>query len=268
VVDASRRVAVDEGVPFGSKGGRELRADVYRPPPGAALRPGILLVHGGSWFGGEPAMMRGYCILMARQGYPCVASEYRLTGEAKWPAQIDDVHAAIRWMREKGPDFGIDPERLVLWGQSAGAHLTLLAAAQIANDGGGAHGASNPIAACVNYYPATSLEAGMGKAWEHAQALLPGASAEQWRAMSPLGQAGAGFPPTLLLHGGNDDTVATDQSLRLFESLRAAGVPVDLHVYAGQPHGFDLDRTFARHSVEVISLFLSRYAALPETEGE
>ena len=100
-------------------------------------------VHGGGWRFGEPAMMRGYCILMARHGYPCMASEYRFTGEAPWPAQIDDVQAAISWLRENGAQCGVNPGQIVLWGGSAGGHLILQAAAEISN----AQGKSSPIAA-------------------------------------------------------------------------------------------------------------------------
>lgn len=255
MAEPSARVRIEEGVAFAPAGGRELHCDVFRPPGQAAPQPGILLVHGGSWHSGGPAMMRGYGILMARHGYPCVASEYRLSDEAKWPAQLDDVLAAIGWMRDQAEDLRIDPDRLVLWGLSAGSHMTLLAAARLAGEG-------SPIAASVNHYPITSLEPALGTAWEHAQRLPEDPATADWAAMSPLTHVGAGFPPTLLLHGSADAMVALDQSLRLHEALRQAGVPADLSVFADQPHGFDLQRAFALHSIEVVRFFLSRYAPL------
>ncbi|MYE45387.1 MAG: alpha/beta hydrolase [Chloroflexi bacterium] len=255
MAEPSERVRIEEGVVFASAGGRELRCDVFRPAGETGPQPGILLVHGGSWHGGEPAMMRGYGILMARHGYPCVVGEYRLTGEAKWPAQLDDVLAAVAWMRDEAGELGIDPDRLVLWGQSAGSHMSLLAAARPV-------GEANPIAASVNYYPITSLEPALGTAWEHAQQLPEDPATADWAAMSPLTHVGAGFPPTLLLHGSADAMVALGQSQRLYEELTASGVPVDLTVFADEPHGFDLKRAFALHSVEVIRFFLSRYAPL------
>ena len=94
MTEPKARVQIEEGVAFASAGGRELRCDVFRPAGQTGPQPGVLFVHGGSWHGGGRAMMRGYGILMARNGYPCVASEYRLSGEAKWPAQLDDVLAA------------------------------------------------------------------------------------------------------------------------------------------------------------------------------
>ena len=255
MAEPAARVQIEEGVAFASAGERELRCDVFRPANQSGPQPGILLVHGGGWHSGGPAMMRGYGILMARNGYPCVASEYRLSGEAKWPAQLDDVLAAIGWMRDQAEDLRIDPDRLVLWGLSAGSHMTLLAAARLS-------GEDSPIAASVNHYPITSLEPALGTAWEHAQRLPEDPATADWAAMSPLTHVTAGFPPTLLMHGSADTMVALDQSLRLYEALRHAGVPTDLTVFAEQPHGFDLQRAFAFHSIEVARFFLSRYAPL------
>ncbi|MYB42286.1 MAG: alpha/beta hydrolase [Chloroflexi bacterium] len=260
MAEPSARVQIEEGVAFASAGGRELRCDAFRPAGQSGPQPGILLVHGGGWHMGAPAMMRGYGILMARHGYPCVASEYRLSGEAKWPAQFDDVLAAIRWMQDEAGELGIDPARLVLWGLSAGSHMSLLAAARLS-------GEASPIAATVNHYPITSLEPALGTAWEHAQRLPEDPATADWAAMSPLSHVGAGFPPTLLLHGSADAMVVLDQSLRLYEALTGAGVPTDLAVFADQPHGFDLQRAFALQSIEVVRFFLSRYAPLT-AEGD
>ena len=95
----SARGTVEEGVVFGTGGDRDLRCDIYRPPDGAANGSAVLLVHGGGWSSGDRTQLRGYGILLGREGYLCVAPEYRLTGEAPWPAQIEDVKAAIRWTR-------------------------------------------------------------------------------------------------------------------------------------------------------------------------
>src|SRR5579884_3018970 len=90
-------VSVRDGVVFGTGGGRDLKCDIYAPPGPAMKAPAVLLLHGGGWRQGEPAMMRGYGLRLAAAGFVCVAPEYRLTGESPWPAQIHDVKAAIRW---------------------------------------------------------------------------------------------------------------------------------------------------------------------------
>ncbi|MDA0364654.1 MAG: alpha/beta hydrolase [Chloroflexi bacterium] len=106
------RVTIDEGVPFGTGGGRRLHADVFTPPGGASAgAPGVVIVHGGGWREGDRSQLRSYGIQLARRGFVAAAIEYRLLAEAPWPAQIHDVKAAIRWMRANAPSLGIDPER-------------------------------------------------------------------------------------------------------------------------------------------------------------
>jgi acetyl esterase/lipase len=103
------RVTVEHDVVFGTGGGRDLKCNVYVPPQPGAGRPAVLLVHGGGWVQGDRSQLHGYGILLGRLGYLCVATEYRLAGEAKWPAQLHDVKAALRWMRANAHQLGIDP---------------------------------------------------------------------------------------------------------------------------------------------------------------
>src|SRR5690349_13815649 len=115
----SGRVTVENDIVFGTGGGRQLRCDVYTPPGAPKDAPGVLLVHGGGWSGGDRSQLKGYGILLGRLGYLCVASEYRLSGESKWPAQIHDVKAALRWMKANATKLGCDPSRIAIEGNSA-----------------------------------------------------------------------------------------------------------------------------------------------------
>src|SRR5438034_7925836 len=93
----SGRVEIEEGVVYGRGGGRDLRCDVFTPPGGVPNgAPGILLVHGGGWRDGDRTQLRGYGVLLGRLGFVSVACEYRLLGESPWPAQVQDVKAALR----------------------------------------------------------------------------------------------------------------------------------------------------------------------------
>src|SRR5262249_9050606 len=117
-------------------GFRPLRLDLYRPRKGgdAAGRPLVVFVHGGGWqaghtrhsgaFGNWP----GVLAMLASKGYVVASVEYRLSGEARFPAAIQDVKTSIRWLRSKSAQFGIDPARVIVWGGSAGGHLAALAA--------------------------------------------------------------------------------------------------------------------------------------------
>ena len=104
------RVRIEQHIVFGTGGGRDLKCDLYVPPRQAAEAPSVLLVHGGAWSGGDRGQLRGYGILLGRKGYVCVCCEYRLSGESKWPSQIEDVKAALRWMRANSGDLRIESE--------------------------------------------------------------------------------------------------------------------------------------------------------------
>ena len=262
------RVTVEEGVIFGQGGGRDLRCDVYLPPGRPERSPAVLLVHGGAWRSGDRSQLRGYGVLLGREGYVCVCSEYRLSAEAPWPAQIHDVKAAIRWMRANAERLGIDPDRIAVSGNSAGAHLALMAAgtARVSKfEGeGGNPGVSTRVAAALAIYPAVDLThavVGTDPDGTNAVRELMGATAreEDYRDASPLTYASAGFPPTLLIHGNKDEVVSHHGSVRMYEALEQAGVPAELHIYAGQPHAFDAAPDFGRQCASVMRLFLDRY---------
>lgn len=255
------RVTTREGVVFGTGGGRELRCDIYEPPPAVKNGIGVLLIHGGGWSSGDRSQLKGYGVLLGRRGYTCIASEYRLTGEALWPAQIEDVKCAIRYTRANAASLGIDPDRLVVSGNSAGGHLSLMAGGarkEAAFEGsGGNEAAASDVAAVISFYPPTGLDR---RDWGGMPALFgKGAAVETMRGASPLTYANANFPPTLLIHGNKDEVVPPGEATNMYEALNAAGVPVELHMFANQPHGFDADPKLGRQCAEIMLSFMDRF---------
>lgn len=238
-------VAVEEGLVFGSGGGRELRCDVVTPD-GAENAPAVLVLYGGGWRMGERARVREHCLALARRGFVAVAGEYRLTPESPWPAQIHDVKASIRWMRANAGKLGIDPSRIAAEGHSAGAHLALLAAGtpdmpEFEGDGGNA-GVSSAISAVAAIYPPVAFQV---EGAEKVSGSVPAgalmgqaATVETARAAAPISYASASFPPALLLHGTADKVVPPSATLRMYEALSAAGAEVEMKMYSGLPHGF------------------------------
>lgn len=267
-VGDSGRVTIEEGVVFGTGGGRDLLCDVYTPPGEVKDAPGVLLVHGGGWRQGDRSQLRGYGIMLGRRGYVCVACEYRLIPESLWPAQIHDVKAALRWMRAEAARLGIDPERIAIEGNSAGAHLALLAAgtagrAELEGEGGHAGVPTHVSAAIGVYAPTLFWHEEVEKGGVPIIALHDQPSAEVAAAASPITHVTPGFPPTLLIHGTADTTVPPMASIRMYEELVRAGVPVELHMYAEQPHAFDAQPEFGRQCAAEMLLFLDRYVRHP-----
>jgi acetyl esterase/lipase len=268
------RVTVQNDVVIGTGGGRELKADIYTPPGAPKEAPAVLLIHGGGWIGGDRSQLRGYGFLLGRKGYVCVSCEYRLAPGANWPAQVHDVKAALRWMRANAAELGIDPGRIAVSGNSAGGHLSLMVAGtqnvpEFEGEGGNP-GVSTSVAAAISFYPPVVLQAngrlgsepeGQERNLESAISSLmgPGVPEAAYAGASPSTHAAADFPPTMLVHGTDDDLVPDGESLGMYAALRKAGAPVEMHMFAGQPHGFDADPILGRACADLMLNFLARY---------
>lgn len=257
---------VERDVVFGKGGDVDLHCDIYKPPAGAPVkRTAILHVHGGGFAAGNKNNLAARLQAQSALGYVNVAVQYRLSGVARWPAQIEDVKAAIRWTRANAGKLGIDPARIAVAGYSAGGHLALFAAGtqnspQYEGSGGSA-GAGTQVAACFAYYAVT------GPAWEGFRKGFPmpeGSSEAAWKEAEP-GTHIKGFPPTVLHHGLADVTVRPESSEDFLRLLRAANIPSELHEFAGVPHEFVAHQEFAEAVARLNDFFLERHVITPKT---
>ncbi len=237
-------------------GFRPLELDLYLPPgPDGGVpdhgvpnhggpAPVIVHVHGGGWRRGsrrEPLPLLGadFYDRLAAAGFAVAAIDYRLSGEARFPAPLEDVRTAVSWVRDNAAAYGLDAGRVFLWGDSSGGHLALLAALTGAK-----------VAGVVAWFPVTDLaglpsdvaEAGgepdAGPESREAQLLgaAPRAVPSLAAQASPVTHAGPDAPPILLMHGAADDMVPAAQSIRLAEALSAAGAAVELELVPGATH--------------------------------
>jgi acetyl esterase/lipase len=224
-------------------GFRPLELDLYLPDgpgQGAVPVPVIIHVHGGGWRRGSrrhplPALGQDFYAGLAAQGIAVAAIDYRLSGEARYPAAVDDVRAAVAWARTAlsgyGPaGFAAGP--LVLWGDSAGGHLALLAALT---------GAS--VDGVVAWFPVTDLASLNGDDPQSREALFLGAPAAQVpdlaKEASPITHVHPGAPPVLLMHGDSDAMVPPDHSIRFAKALNEAGGSATLELVPGASHFWD-----------------------------
>ncbi len=261
------KVEITDDLVFGNAGGRELKCDLFMPPTPGDSRPGALVLHGGAWRSGDRRQLRGYGIQLARFGFVTVCSEYRLSGEAPWPAQIHDAKAALRWMRANAAELGLDAARIAVTGNSAGAHLALMIGAtpnepRFEGDSGNA-GVDTTCSAVIAIYPPTRLKSGADIDGA-VTALFGGtADADTESAASPISHVRPDFPPTLLIHGNADTTVPVGASLSMYKALADQGAAVELHVYQGAPHAFDAIPEFGRQVIDIMALFLDRHVVEP-----
>lgn len=236
-------------------GFRPLRLDLYRDAK-AGPRPLVIYVHGGGWVAGNtraagaisdfPAALAG----LAAEGFTVASLEYRLAGEAPHPAQIQDVRAAIRFLKANATRFGIDPARIAVWGGSAGGHLAALAATSC-NDGGfdvkPAPAGDTCVQAAAIWYgvfdfaPILARQGQPGAPAAENQLLRckpADCPAERVANASPAHFFSAKSPPFLLIHGINDSTVPVEQSRLAEAQLQALRVPVTAIYIANVDHSF------------------------------
>lgn len=233
------------GVPYGEvEGGRPLELDLWLPDTGSGPAPLVLFVHGGAWRRGrrDDMGMRtrhwapGPFARIAAAGFAVACADYRLSGEATFPAPLDDLRAALRWLELRAPELGVDTARTVVWGESAGGHLASLLALDPAASASGA----------VIWYAPSDLTVPRGPFDPHSattpEALLlgaaPAAVPERARAASPVARVHRDAPPFLVVHGEQDTMVPVTHGEALAARLRDADVPVELRTVPGADHGW------------------------------
>ncbi|HET9564260.1 MAG TPA: alpha/beta hydrolase [Mycobacterium sp.] len=233
---------------------RPLELDLYLPAEASALVPVVVFLHGGGWqLGSRHSAGPPYAEWspnpferVAQAGIAVASVDYRLTGEAQWPAQLYDAKAAVRWLRARSDEIGIDATRIAAWGESAGGHLAELLGLTGADLDGetGIVGPSSAVVAVAAWYApsdlATVAEDIDSMADDSREALLVGAPLhtvpDRVAQASPLSHVRAGAPPFLLLHGRDDQFIPCSQSERLCDALQQAGNSVELKTYSGADH--------------------------------
>jgi len=243
----------ERGIPFKETPQGPLLLDAYRPAGATAPAPLVVMIHGGAWHRGgrfENGLTRwaGY---LASAGFAVVSIDYRLAPETAYPDSFADCVDAVDWAIEHAEALGADPTRIGLWGDSAGAHLALLlGTSQTRSDYAGPRlrADASCIRGIVAWYPPTDLVAlfEVERKAHDAPAMTvgfvgvePHEDPDRWRLASPIEQAHAGTPPTLILHGTNDMLVPHAQALAYTARLEAHGAEHELHVVEGGVHGFD-----------------------------
>ena len=255
----------ERDIVFAKAGTMELKLDVYQPPVGVtSKRTAIIHLFGGGFFSGNKSA--GYIINDAKalgaRGYTNISANYRLAKEGFWPSQIHDVKAAIRWTRANAGKLGIEPNRIVVAGYSAGGMLSLMAAGTNGKkefEGDlGTTGVSSDVNASIGVYPLASAQIA-GALFAQGQG-----TPEAIAAASPTTYISPTFAPTIFIHGTNDGTIPVASSVDFFTKLHALKVPTTLTLIQGADHAFDNN---APDAVEVmaqsIDLFLDRLMVNP-----
>lgn len=241
---------VKRDIEYGKGGEKSLKLDIIQPKkkPEKPM-PVLVFIHGGGWRGGNKNSGVRKLMPFARQGYFCATIDYRLSHEAKFPAQIEDCKCAIRFLRSKAKEYNLDADRIGVWGSSAGGHLVALlgtsGGVKELEGKGGHEEFSSAVQAVCDWYGPTDLvkivEGGShARAGNPVELLLGGPVAEneeKAKLASPVTHVDKNDPPFLIMHGDKDPLVPLSQSKLLSEKLKVAGVKTELVVIEGAGHG-------------------------------
>ena len=269
--------------------GRRNRLDVYRRTDHPTGCPTLLQIHGGAWVIGNKDQ-QGVPLMqhLASRGWVCFAPNYRLSPRATFPDHLVDLKRAIAWIREHGPEYGADPDFIVVTGGSAGGHLTALVALT-QNDPQyqpGFESADTSVAAAVPYYGIydfTGRHGVRGKNGERGMRLFLERTVmktklandpEGWKKASPLDLLTDEVPPFFVIHGHNDTLVPVGEARNFVEKLREASpAPVVFAELPGAQHAFDIFPSVrTAHVIRAIERFVdyvySGYRAKRGVRGE
>lgn len=246
--------SLERDVVYGKGAGEDLKLNLCRPKETGSPRPCVLVIHGGGWAAGSREGHNPQIQELARRGYVAVTVGYRFAPKHPFPAQVEDVKCAARFLRANAEQYGIDKTRLGAVGFSAGAHLSMMLGTMEKEDGlegeGGWGAESSKVQAVVAWFGPTDFTLEYPEASRKiVQTFLGGSLVERpeiYRRASPITYVSAGDAPTLILQGTKDPLVPHDQAYRMVDAFTKAGVAGRCDLIIGAGHGWggeELKRT-------------------------
>lgn len=275
-VVVSEGVVVTEDVVYGIIDGVELKLDLAVPANGDPAivgdRPAILVIHGGGWSQGDKSFHRDEIKAIAAEGFIAASIGYRLAPEHIFPAQVDDVRLAVRYLRSRSEQIGFDPDRIGAMGFSAGAHLSMMLATVDENDGfdhvGGLGDYPSDVQAAVAFFGPTdvTVEDIPVPARKILHRFIGGdreSFPEAYRMASPVTHLDPRDAPMLLFHGTLDPLVPYQQALLMGEAMTKNNVGGRVELLIGRSHGWGGGAM--KESMKTSMQFFEKHLGAPES---
>ncbi len=246
----------------------ELHLDIYHTKNITKKAPLLLFIHGGGLSKGDKKDYLVYTTAFAQKGYVTATVQYRFVDKVKFPAQMFEVKAAIRWLKENADTYNIDNSKIALIGGSAGGHLAMMAGytgdVEAFNEREDSL-ISPRVQALVNLYGPADFTTEHARSHRISERMFGNTyleSPEIYEDSSPMKYLTKDDPPTLIFHGTIDDLVPVSQSDRLAEELKKIGVPVEYHRLKGWPHTMDIGADVNHYCQYYMTQFFEKYIPL------
>ncbi len=240
-------VMANRNIEYKNSGGKILQADIYHPFTFGQKYPGIILVHGGGWISGSKENERFLAQELASKGYVVMAVNYSLSNDAKYPAAVEDIEDALKFLKKHREEFYLDKKKIAIGGNSAGAQLATLV------------GVKNKVQAIVNIDGIVSFIHPESEEGTYAAYWFGATKAQNfkiWREASPLEYVGKDTPPTLFInssqprfHAGRDD---------MMRKLKQYNIPTEFHEIKDSPHSFWLVQPWFDETLKYTVDFLNK----------
>lgn len=270
------RMQIDRSLEYGRIGARFLTLDLYRREPSATPSPVIVWIHAGGWSSGDKSTTPAAALVTG--GFAVASIDYRLSSEAKFPAQINDCKAAIRWLRANAKTYNLDADHIGVWGHEAGGHLASLLGTtgdvkELEGDEGNLDQSSRvqavvDIAGISDLMQPADPDSKAKPAATPAALLIGGAVADNKEAAqkaSPITYVSKDDPPFLVIHGTADQAVSPRQSELFVASLKVAGVNASLDLQIGASN--DLGQLLTMPVLETVTSFFNQLRGQKPSAG-
>lgn len=272
--EEQNKVEIEENIVYGEADGQKLLLDIYQPAQKTNPCPAVILVHGGGWTEGDKRDFADWGQGLAREGYVAFSVGYRLVKKENekyrnhFPAQLDDVQRAVRWVRANAKKYNVNPHRIGAAGASAGGHLVSLLGTTDTRDNSDPKLApySSRVQCVIDIFGPADLTVKfpllpdldvdelvtnlIGKSRQEAPQL--------YRAASPIFRIDQKTVPFFIVHGTEDALVPLDQSQRFYDALQKAGIESKLLILQNEGHGFQKKENVDKFAGEAMA-FLNRH---------
>lgn len=260
--------SVTNDITYSKAGGADLKLDIYQPMnAGPGPFPGVVLIHGGAWVSGKKADMNALADGLAKQGFVVANVEYRLAPKFKWPAMLDDVQTATRFLRANAAKYAVDPKRIGSCGASAGGHLAMFLGVSDTRDPKPAEfaGVSSKVKAVFNFFGPCDMSKPFPPVLDGVYQMVLGKkkadAAEEIRSASPYYLIDKMSAPMFIYQGMADPLVNPEQARLAVARYKEVGVECDARYLDGVGHEIKMTDANAVKAVEAGVAFLKKHLA-------